>query len=227
MRQVLAFTTIALVAASAFGISRWHGTRPVQAHPQGAEQSQPSADVNRFAESIEMLGQSITALSHRMDGLEARSNHRTTGNSPGADAPGESAAARRTPETRKQDLAYAREEAMDRLGVIEDSFRNEKRDQSWASGMITKLDSTFRDGNFAGTKLVSTDCRTTFCRMEVSHENADSSSNFELIRRQVPGSYYMQHLEPDENGQSRTVAFFVREGRDKENAIGSIMGRRQ
>jgi hypothetical protein len=112
---------------------------------------------------------------------------------------------------------------MDRLQVIEDSFRAEKREQGWATPMLAKLDTAFKEGGFAGTKMVSTDCRTTFCRMEVAHENADSSLNFELIRRQVPGSYYMQHLEADEKGQSRTVAFFIRQGREKDNAIGAAM----
>ena len=63
-----------------------------------------------------------------------------------------------------------------------------------------------------------------FCRMAVAHDSEESSLQFELIKRKLPGSYYIQHLDADESGQRKSVAFFLRRGSERENVIAQLMG---
>lgn len=225
MRKIVMIgMAVAVVGVIALGLLAGASGR-VKANPlarhETANEPNSESEVARLQSSVETLSQAIAALAQRMDGLE-RSKRGRQSDSPQSANPGSNDSVQ-TPETRRQRAVNAKEEAMDRLEVIENSFRAENRDPAWAKTMVSKLETAFRDGGYAGTTVRSTDCRTTFCRMEVSHENAESSSNFELIRRQVPGSYYMQHLDADENGHTRTVAFFIREGRENENSIRSVM----
>lgn len=118
--------------------------------------------------------------------------------------------------------AAARAEAMERLQTIDNSFIAENRDDGWAFEMEERLDEVFQSGGFEGTQIVSSACKLSFCRIEVEHEGQDAQNGFEDFRRSVPGNFYMQRLE---NGEEppRTVAFFVREGFEKNNVLHDMM----
>lgn len=95
----------------------------------------------------------------------------------------------------------------------------ESRDVVWAEESEQRIQTAFDQGKFVGTEIRDIECRTTFCRVDARHEDQSGFSSFELIKRQIPGSYVIQQVEDDENGKPRTLAYFVREGQEKNNAI--------
>lgn len=205
----------------------WSRQRPVE-KVQQADQSSAreglTGESERLEESVETLTKAVNSLVTRIGRLEQRQSVPADPPQPSAAETRQKNEGREHPvESRQERIAQAREAAMEQLDVIEDSFRAERREEAWARPMQAKLESTFREGGFEGTQMVGTDCRATFCRMEVTHDGFDSQINFEEIRSKIPGSYHMQKLEPDASGKSRTVAFFIREGREEQNVIRSLM----
>jgi hypothetical protein len=63
--------------------------------------------------------------------------------------------------------------------------------------------------------------------MDIEHEDEASSLFFEKILREIPGSYYMQHLDSEQTGgKPRTVVFFVRIGMEADSALSRVINQR-
>jgi hypothetical protein len=187
------------------------GETPPLEHGAQARVQPSSSESSRLTSAIAALTQSIAALQQRVERIEDIK-----------ELPDDQPAAN-TPEARQRSSTEQKAEALERLDTIEESFRSEPRDQVWAKEMESTLHQAFVAGNFQGTRALETDCKATFCRMAVEHDTPESSLQFELIKRQLPGSYYIQHLDPDANGHSKSVAFFLRRGAERENVIAQLM----
>lgn len=210
--------------AALVGWARHRSSDKVHRGDMSDAQVELNGENERLEESVETLTKAVNSLVARMGRLEQRQLVPAQAPQPSPDSTRvKDERPERTVESREERIAQARDAAMEQLDVIEESFRAERREEAWARPMQAKLESTFREGGFEGTQMVGTDCRTTFCRMEVTHDGFDSQVSFEEIRSKIPGSYHMQKLEPDASGKSRTVAFFIREGREEQNVIRSLM----
>ena len=117
------------------------------------------------------------------------------------------------------DLRGERARAIEKLRPMNDAFEEEERDHEWSSTMEQNIQSAFESGEFNGTTIISSSCKKTFCRMEVHHQDVESSFDFEKIVNMVGGNFYMQHLEIDDDGTSNTVSFFIRQEMRESNII--------
>jgi uncharacterized protein YukE len=106
------------------------------------------------------------------------------------------------------------EEASENFQAINyvNQFESEAVDPSWAQWAIAEIGNSIETHNLAGSTLVSTDCRSTLCRIEVSFDDQvarDASlGSFPLI---VPwDSHGFAYI--DEQSGGNAVLFVAREG---------------
>jgi len=67
----------------------------------------------------------------------------------------------------------------------------------------------FDGGDFEGSTLIKAECRSTFCRLLVTHETPAALEAFDAMADKVPMGSMMVPIE-GEAGTSQTVAYFVR-----------------
>jgi hypothetical protein len=131
-----------------------------------------------------------------------------------------------TEELSAQAIKERRKRAMEQLELVNRSFQGEARDASWAARMESHVQDVLARGSYGKTTVLNSSCRTSLCRVEAIHEDRESSDAFETVHREIEGASYIQHVEPDDvngDGRLRTVAFFVREGHEQENALYDVM----
>jgi hypothetical protein len=116
-----------------------------------------------------------------------------------------------------------RKEAIGRLQEIDQKMELESRDNAWATGAEAEITNLFNQGSYGKTRLTGVSCRSSVCRVEAAHEDQDSSLAFEQIRRGIPGDFHMQHIDPEDDGTRRTVAYFVRPGHKEESPLYDMM----
>jgi hypothetical protein len=117
------------------------------------------------------------------------------------------------------DQKAAQELALRRVERIDRAFRDEPRDPAWAAQMEPLLQEALATGEFPGTRAIELGCKSTFCRLEVEHDNAVGADEFEAVRHHIPGSFYLKNLPAGPDGRSRTVAYFLRDERARDNVV--------
>ena len=118
----------------------------------------------------------------------------------------------------EHELALARERAQAQVEAFDQALDAEVRDEGWAAEMEGMIAFASQRELYQGSTISTPSCKSTFCRFEAFHDGRDSKDNFELIRRELPNSYHMQHFD-QEDGSSRTVMYFIREGEEMNNVI--------
>lgn len=106
------------------------------------------------------------------------------------------------------------EQNFDQLALM---LEAESYDDVWANDRTQQLTELFSQHSPVGNELVQTDCRSTFCRIDISHVDDQAEQAFinEMIASQQfiddgeQGSYQRQ---VDSNGAIRTVFYSAREG---------------
>jgi hypothetical protein len=180
--------------------------------------------------SLALAGSGPTGIQHPRKSLKASPDHQR-GTALELDSASESTfsgeSARKPPPSRSpEQIREARREALERLVTIDRSFELESRDNSWASETETIIEGAFAALNAPNTTLLSADCKSSFCRVEATHKDHSSRSSFELIKRAIPGNYYIQQIDPEDrggDGHYKTVAYFVRKGHEDRNALYDVM----
>lgn len=158
---------------------------------------------------IDSLKKRIDELTKKIDTLENRTAKKE-------DEESESSSNEEKPPL---DRKERKQRAIERVRKVDEVFYAEARDQAWAEELEKTLTTTFDNGDFLNTDLIGTECKATFCRMEVSHMDDDSSIKFEDITHLIYMSYYIQHIDADKDGVSSSVAYFIRNGQERNNAI--------
>ncbi len=186
--------------------------------PAAHGRSRSIADDSKLAQ----LQATVERLQTRVTELEAPTTASAApGNTPAPSERG-SAPPERTPERIKAE----RGKLMERLRELNQSFQAEQRDGDWATQMEGRISSALQQESFGKTTVVSSSCRSSLCRVEARHEDRASSDAFELLRREIDGNFYLQHINPDDlhgDGTLRTVVYFVRPGRERDNALYDVM----
>lgn len=101
--------------------------------------------------------------------------------------------------------------------TLEQKFSDEPYDNLWSSVTEQELMNTFYEANIEGNQLSEAKCRTTFCRIDVSHTDSEAEVRFlaafaasgKFVNDDKRGFYH--HLK-DPNGGTRTVFFYARKG---------------
>ncbi len=104
-----------------------------------------------------------------------------------------------------------------RVAVLQAQLQSEAYDSTWASTQEQELVNQFYELSPEGNLLSDAICRSTFCRIDITHINAEAELQFlaefatkkAFINDEKQGFY--QRME-DENGSARTVFFFARKG---------------
>jgi hypothetical protein len=97
------------------------------------------------------------------------------------------------------------------------SFEQEAVDTAWSAMATSTIEKAFQLPELADGKLSTVDCRTTMCRLEISHDKTLELNkrtlfeNYLLIRlaKELPIAR-IQHEDQPETG--RTIGYFVRKG---------------
>jgi len=100
---------------------------------------------------------------------------------------------------------------------LQEKFNAELYDEVWAAETEQKLLNLFIKSEAIGNQLEGAACRSTFCRIDVSHMNAEAEQNFiasfatsgQFVDDGERGFYYR---EADNNGSIRTVFYYARKG---------------
>lgn len=100
---------------------------------------------------------------------------------------------------------------------IEVGFASESYDTQWAPATEQKLQSIFTQKNLNDSYLNQASCKSTLCKIEVSHVNAEAERRF-LAAFASSGAFipdgeqgYYEKVV-DENGNAKTVFYYAREG---------------
>jgi len=110
-----------------------------------------------------------------------------------------------------------KERAYNQMATFNDALEREDRDESWATGMEETISFATQLEKFNGSSFSSPTCKSTFCKVEVHHEDNESRDTFEFIRREIPNSYHIQHFE--EGGELRSVMYLIKQGEEANSVI--------
>lgn len=92
-------------------------------------------------------------------------------------------------ETPKEETAYLNSESQ----LVETAFLSEPYDASWAPAVEAEVWNDFEKSDLQTSRLDSVDCRTTVCRIEISHQDQQAQSEF------------LVQMAQQANGRSGTV----------------------
>lgn len=192
----------------------------VQEQP-GAARTQDDDSALQLQASLSKLLSSVEMLTTRVADLESRPTRDFLAHDAGASEAREergnaSHNGQQRPPSPEQTLAMVQA----RVRYFDNAFEHEERDPKWSDEMEQVVDKAFTEGNFKGTTLLSSACKQTFCRIEAEHADEQSSAQFEAIKHDVPGSFYMQRIDDGGDAPPRTLMYFLRGGHlDKNSAF--------
>jgi hypothetical protein len=104
--------------------------------------------------------------------------------------------------------------AEQRIEQIETSFQGEAQDASWAQSTSDKIYQFLESEMLTGTSIIDLECRSTVCRIEVSHRSFDDQENFDLnFGVDMPHAFSKFTLSRTEHddGTTSTVMYAFRE----------------
>ena len=113
--------------------------------------------------------------------------------------------------------ALEHERIVDRNDVIDAVFQSESSDPSWSSEAELSIGSVARSLNSPGVDLLSLDCRTSLCRLEVLYREQTGQIEFEAALPQelheLASGMTIESSTTDD-GQLLSVIYLVRAGFD-------------
>jgi hypothetical protein len=169
----------------------------------------------------------ISTLNRRIDELELRA---ATAATPTPAPQEESPVPNDTPPPRSERSAEERRrertERLAQLARVDEDFQHEPVDADWAAGMSARIQDVLAEGAIGSTRVLAASCRSSLCRIEARHADQASRDAFASIRRGIPGNFWIQQVDPDDepgDGTLRTIAFFVRPGHERNNSLYDLM----
>jgi hypothetical protein len=204
MKAIYSIGSVLLVSAVlAAGYSLGH-------RAQGADPKTPQATAASTSQSdrnIEQLAEQLSSTQRRLASLES------------AGAREDQSASSAQPEARPAPAPPSAEEIdrrqAERVEQIEVAVQAELRDASWAPGFEKEIRQAIQVAGEGATYTVkSVTCRTSICRMEISHPDQQGQYAFlQQFQHNLP-DVAVSHLQPTQgsDGSFATVAHFVRKG---------------
>ncbi|MCG8419408.1 MAG: hypothetical protein MJE77_15865 [Proteobacteria bacterium] len=114
----------------------------------------------------------------------------------------------------EQLIEDARNRAAARQQSTERNFQAERVDGSWASNAEERISHALAEDSLGHTTMISSECRSTLCRVEVRHNDASSRSHFQLeFLRLVADALPRSAMHRGNEGDGETsVVYLVRDG---------------
>jgi hypothetical protein len=101
---------------------------------------------------------------------------------------------------------------------LRDYFQAEPADSAWSKPTTDLIENRFANAEeLAHTPLLATECRSTLCRIEVSHEDGGRQAEFEstlpmLLGGELPRTMMFAEEQPD--GSIRQTVYLARDGHE-------------
>jgi hypothetical protein len=113
-------------------------------------------------------------------------------------------------------VAEEEKKRAERYARLESRVNSEPRDPSWAKVGETEMANTvaeLKNSGFVGARLESTRCGSTICSAIVGYGSEEERDN--AARQFRPSGFRRGTVHMyQENGQYKSIAYFVREGHD-------------
>lgn len=166
----------------------------------GTQKTQSTEIINR--EDIEALHERIDELARHLEAAESR--RAATG-----EAMNELHAAASDPELQRRYWDYVAEQKNQQQAQIATEFLAEPVDDTWAPVMSAEISSAFDTAELSSANLISSDCRTTLCRVELAivpdaAGTVDGMSEMEVendmlarLMRNLPSGTMKRELDAD------------------------------
>jgi hypothetical protein len=170
--------------------------------------SQSASQASSTSENdVARLADQLSATQRRLDSLESTAKRPPEPEPPKATAP----PARRPVSREEMERRQAR-----RVERVEEAVQSEPRDASWAPTFEKEIQQAVQDaaGAAGSYSVKALSCRTSVCRMELSHQNeSDQLAFLQKFQTHLPYAA-ATHLGPVQRGDGSftTVAHFVRVG---------------
>jgi hypothetical protein len=98
--------------------------------------------------------------------------------------------------------------------TVESALESQPVDRNWAQDVASTVSAAMSEPELAGSSIERLDCRSTICRIEISHVDQAARDNFfaafQLDVHSLPNG--MMIPREGANGRPATLAFFSREG---------------
>lgn len=178
----------------------------------------------------------VAALERRIDELQNRVNLAETAASaqevssgPQQQAASEAQSAQpeameQRPETpeRRAETALRDQEEQDRIyqqqtiAALDEQLATEEYDTDWDSNVKAELDQNLKLDSFNGTRVSNVECKSTLCRVALTHTNAEAETLFfenlgNLPMMKNTRAYYQRETNAD--GSTSMVLYVAREGK--------------
>lgn len=159
---------------------------------------------------VELLKQDVAQLRQKLNELASAQMAQAVTNVPSDRAPSQLVGA--SPEDRR---AAADRRSKEAIAKLDGALQAEDVDNSWLHDVQSKLQSVFQRETLTGSTLATSDCRTSLCRIEITHEAGTDTTEFqsEFVSETAeifPQGIFQQVTGPD--GKQVTIGYFAREG---------------
>lgn len=190
-------------------------------HPSIAALQEEMAELKRTLRSngatpgvkdpdVELLKQDVAQLRQKLNELASAQLAQAVTNVPADRTPSQLADA--SPEDRR---AAADRRSKEAISKLDGALQAEDVDNSWLHDVQSKLQSVFQRETLTGSTLATSDCRTSMCRIEITHEAGTDTTEFQSefvseTAEMFPQGIFQQVTGPD--GKQVTIGYFAREG---------------
>lgn len=120
------------------------------------------------------------------------------------------------PNEEKYDMYYRSDEEIiqNRNESYQMDMANQEIDGAWREHAHGKVESMFDDESFSDSSIVSVDCRSTLCELDLSHENESAAENFmeEFPAHMAWNNESFIETKKQSDGSIRTKIYFSRDG---------------
>jgi len=167
----------------------------------------------KFQDELNLLRSQLAELRQSQ---KTRSSHRVPAVETGVEAMGVAKGADASTDaselTPEDEIEQADEKMWAQADVIEDAIQMEDTDPEWSRAATNELDNAYRSEAMVGAELVSAECRTTLCRMElVLNGSKPAEETFRSLIDLAPweGQGFVQM---DDGEYAQAIVYFSREG---------------
>jgi hypothetical protein len=99
--------------------------------------------------------------------------------------------------------------------ILENSLRQEKKDEKWAASAQTKLGAAYDAAAAKGVHFLEADCRSTVCKVDIALDKPNKANEIELRKlMNKPAPWHGQRFMQMNKQTGNVVMYMMREDHD-------------
>lgn len=100
-------------------------------------------------------------------------------------------------------IEQASNQTLQQMSMIDENFNSQVMDPHWSQNAMSRLQNAFENQDLAGHDLLDMECKSSICKLNVTHANdADVSSFRQNLRDQVSDVFTAGAIHPGDGGGS-------------------------